>query len=391
MNARERWHATMHYLPRDRCPIMDFGFWSETIVIWEQYGLPKGVNTDSFFGMDPQWIFCGGALHLCPGFAEQIIEDRGDTEIFRNGDGVTVERGKFLGSIPRHLDHLLQDRTSWEKHFKPRLVPDDPRRFPPEEEWDSLVAEWTRPDRDYPLFIGGGSLYGVPRNWFGLERISEIVYDDLPLFEEIVETLADIVIYTVEKTCAAGVRPDAASMWEDMCYNAGPLLSPKLFKQVLVPHYKRITNTLKKHGVDIIFLDSDGDITALAPLWLEAGVNTMFPIEVGTWKADPYEFRRRWGKEMRLLGGFDKRVMAESKEAIRREVERLAPLVEEGGFIPMPDHRVPPDVPLENHLFYVEEAKRVWGKGLPNLAPTGVLDPNAPCARADKYAWHLGD
>ena len=55
MNARERFHATMHFLPRDRSPIMDFGFWRETLVIWEQYGFPKGGNSDSFFGMDPQW------------------------------------------------------------------------------------------------------------------------------------------------------------------------------------------------------------------------------------------------------------------------------------------------------------------------------------------------
>lgn len=391
MNARERYHATMHYLSRDRCPIMDFGFWHETIVIWEQYGLPKGINPDSFFGMDPQWIFCGGNMHLSPGFAEEVLEDKGETQIVRQGDGAVVERGKFLGSIPRHIDHALKDRESWEKEFKPRLQPDDPARFPCQEEWNNLVAEWTRPDRDYPLFIGAGSLYGIPRNWFGLERISEIVYDDRPLFEEIVETLADVCVAVLERTLSAGVRPEAASMWEDMCYNSGPLLSPKVFKEVLVPQYKRITGVLNKYGVDIVFLDCDGKIDALAGLWLEAGVNTMFPIEVGTWKHDPVEFRKRFGKDMRLMGGVDKHLLAHSREEITREVERLAPLVEEGGFIPTPDHRVPPDVPLSNYLFYLEEAKRVWGKGLANIAPTGVIDPNAPKARVDLYSWHLGD
>jgi hypothetical protein len=38
--------------------------------------------------------------------------------------------------------------------------------------------------------------------------------------------------------------------------------------------------------------------------------------------------------------------------------------VEAGGFVPHCDHRVPADVPLAH---YVQEAKRVWGKGLPNL------------------------
>jgi uroporphyrinogen decarboxylase len=391
MNARERFHATMHYLPRDRCPIMDFGFWTETTAIWEHYGLPIEVNTDSFFGMDPQWIFCGGETLLCPVFQEEIIEDKGDTEIMRQSDGVVVERGKFLGSIPRHLSHALHDRHSWETVFKPRLDPEDPARFPSKEEWTRRVGEWTRPDRDYPLFIGAGSLYGVLRNWLGLEGLSELVYDDFALFEEMVETLADIVITVLEKTLTAGVRPEAASMWEDMCYNSGPLLSPRIFKQVLVPHYQRITRTLARHGVDIVFIDCDGKVDVLAPLWLEAGINTMFPLEVGTWKADPFDYRSRFGKDMRIMGGFDKHILARSKEAIQREVDRLAPLVEEGGYIPMCDHRVPPDVSLDHYLFYVEEAKRVWGKGLPDLLPTGRPDLNAPRSRSDYYSWHLGD
>jgi hypothetical protein len=92
-----------------------------------------------------------------------------------------------------------------------------------------------------------------------------------------------------------------------------------------------------------------------------------------------------------MVGGVGKRILAGSQEEITREVERLAPLVEEGGFIPTPDHRVPPDVPLPNYLHYLNEAKRVWGKGLPNLKPTGVLDPNAPRVDEARYSWHLGE
>lgn len=373
MNPRERYSAVMHYQPRDRCPIMDFGFWDETLPIWQEQGYPAGVDPDLFFGMDPQWRMCGCIMGLWPPFPALQLVDEGETEIVQQADGVIVQRGKFLGSIPRHLRHTLVDRDSWNAFYKPRLRADDPLRLPSGPAWEMQLAEWTRPDRDYPLFIEAGSLYGVARNWFGLERISEIMYDDRPLFEEIVETLADVVITVLEHVLGAGVCPEAASMWEDMAYSGGPLMSPKLFKQILVPHYKRITATLNKYGVDIVFLDCDGNIELLAPLWLEAGVNTMFPIEVGKWKADPVEFRRRYGKAMRLMGGFDKHILMQGKDVIAREIERLAPLVEEGGYIPTPDHRVPPDVAFEDYLFYVKEAKRVWGKGLDNLKPTGVI------------------
>jgi len=104
------------------------------------------------------------------------------------------------------------------------------------------------------------------------------------------------------------------------------------------------------------------------PLWLDAGVNCMFPVEIGTWGAEAIRYRRQYGKELLMMGGVDKHILARTKREIEREVNRLAPLVEEGGFIPLPDHRVPPDVPYENYLFYLEMARKVWGKGV-NLKP----------------------
>src|SRR5207247_42279 len=135
---------------------------------------------------------------------------------------------------------------------------------------------------------------------------------------------------------------DACGMWEDMCYSGGPLLSPSHFKQFLVPHYKRITELLHRHGVDIVCVDCDGKIDALIPLWLESGVNCMFPVEVGTWGADAVALRREFGKELRLMGGFDKRILMRGAAEIEREVIRLSALVEEGGYIGFCDHRVPP-------------------------------------------------
>ena len=393
MNARERFRNIMHFKPVDRCPIRDFGFWDETLLVWKKYGLPEsvenGTTAGEFFGMDPE-LTCGGFTDLCPYFEQEVLEDRGDSEIVRDLDGVVVERGKIMSAIPAHLDHLLQDRESWEKHYKPRMQPDDPRRFQSQDPWTKTwIEKWTHPDRDYPLSIYAGSLYGRQRQWFGLVRVSEVIYDDPKLFEEIVETCADIAIAMIERMCGElGVRPEAANMWEDMCYRAGPLISPRTFKQVLVPHYRRIVDTLHRYDVDVVLVDCDGKIDKLVPLWLEVGVNCMFPLEIGTWGADPVEYRKEYGRDLLIMGGFNKRILAGRKGDITAEVERLATLVEEGGFIPFCDHLVPPDVPLGNYIHYLNEAKRVWGKGLDNLKPTGEPDwENAEFKEADGYIW----
>jgi uroporphyrinogen decarboxylase len=194
------------------------------------------------------------------------------------------------------------------------------------------------------------------------------VYDDPAWFEEMVVTMADLSVGLLEKIFATGGCFDACSMWEDMCYNAGPLLHPDHFRRYLVPQYRRITELCRRHGCDVVWVDCDGKIDDLLPLWLDAGVNCMFPIEIGTWGADPIIYRQRYGKELLMMGGFDKHILAKTTRDIEAEINRLTPLVEEGGFIPFCDHRVPPNVPFANYRFYAETARRVWGKGV-NLPP----------------------
>lgn len=380
MNDRERFIATMHYQPRDRAPLYDFNFWDETLPEWHKQGLPASVNRANahrYFGLDQS--LGGGDMHgergaigsvtLCPSFDRVVLEDRGDHELVQQGDGVRVLRKKWMGSIPHPEAYLLTDRASWEKHYKPRLDPDHPQRFP--DNWEQRVAYWKDPGRTHMLALPGGSLYGWLRNWMGVENISYLVYDDPALFEEMVTTITDCIVGVLEKVLATGASFEAAGMWEDMCYSGGPLLSPELFRKYLVPNYQRITSLLRRHGIDVVWIDCDGRIDDLIPLWLEGGVNTMFPIEVGTWGADPVHYRAEFGRELLMMGGFDKHILQGTPHDIEREIDRLAPLVEEGGFIPMPDHRVPPDVPLENYLVYVRRARAVWG-GNTNLEPMHI-------------------
>lgn len=378
MNDRERFVATMHYQPRDRAPLFDFNFWEETLPEWHKQGLLAWVdrsNSSEFFGLDeslfssaPQRGRVGVDVRnsLLPEFEAKVIEDRGDHELVQQADGVRVLRRKYMSSIPMHDAHLLEDRASWNKHYKPRLDPHHPDRLPAN--WDAQVRAWTDPRRDWPIYLPGGSLYGWLRDWMGVENLSYVVYDDPAFFEEMLNTLADLTLHLFNKILSTGARFEACAIWEDMCYNGGPLLAPEHFKRYLVPQYQRITSLLHKHGVDVVWVDCDGKIDELIPLWLEAGVNCMFPIEIGTWDADPIEFRKQYGKELLLMGGVSKRVLARSKRDIEAEIRRLAPLVEQGGYIPMPDHRVPPDVPLENYIYYCRTARAVWGKGV-NLPP----------------------
>ncbi|MEZ4673379.1 MAG: uroporphyrinogen decarboxylase family protein [Caldilineaceae bacterium] len=383
LNNRERFLETMHYQPRDRAPITDFGFWEETIPLWHQQGLPKQIhfsyrksNHLAYFGMDFGIDELSHAtdirIGLAPAFRKRILEDQGDHQVVQQADGVRVLRRKTMGSIPQHQGHLLTDRASWESQYKPRLNPEVGNRLPTD--WATRLQQWQDPNREEILVLPGGSLYGWLRNWMGVENISYLLYDDPALFEEMVTTVADCILGTLAQAlttaAAAGVQFDACGMWEDMAYRAGPLISPRHFKKFLVPHYRRITDLLRSYGVDIVWLDCDGDIALLVPHWLDAGVNCMFPLEIGTWGSDPLQYRRQYGKDLLMMGGFDKHILSKGKGEIAAEVKRLAPLVEDGGYIGFCDHRVPPDVPLENYLYYLAQVRTIWGHDT-HLRPMG--------------------
>jgi len=104
-------------------------------------------------------------------------------------------------------------------------------------------------------------------------------------------------------------------------------------------------------------LDCDGDVTALVEPWMDAGVNLLLPIEVGAWKGDARQFRQRYGRELRLIGNFDKLALERGRQAVREEIERLKPLMADGAFIITTDHAVTPGVPLDDYRWYLDQVR----------------------------------
>jgi len=81
---------------------------------------------------------------------------------------------------------------------------------------------------------------------------------------------------------------------------------------------------VRRAGVPVIVMDSDGNLDEFAEIYRQAGFNAICPIEVAAGN-DLLKMRRRFGKRLALQGGFDKRILTRGKEAIRTEVMRLFP------------------------------------------------------------------
>jgi uroporphyrinogen decarboxylase len=261
----------------------------------------------------------------------------------------------YLGGMPQYLERPVKDRASWES-YKKRLDPYTPQRWPAN--WDAYVARCNQ--RDYALGLYAGSFFGFLREWMGLEKLLLTFYDDPALIED----MMDHMLYLTTE-CARRVlehiKPDFAMIWEDMAYKNGPMISPAMFRKFIMPRYRRLTDLLRSHGVDIIIIDTDGNVNQLIPLWIESGANATWPLEVAAGN-DAVELRKKYGKDFILMGNIDKRVLAEGKDEIQKEIKAKVPfLLERGGYFPSPDHMVPPDVPWENYCYYIDLLREIGG------------------------------
>ena len=362
MNNKEKFLSVLKYEPDAEIPVVHFGFWEETIEKWireEHIKENDDLNTIAGkLGFDFEFECFPYAVNLHPRFKEKQINVLPDGSLhILNSEGVIELRKPGVRSIPAEIGHTLTDRKSWEQEYLPRLQFSENRL-------DIELLEQYATGGDYPLGLNCGSLYGVIRNWFGIVELSYVAVEDEELYNEVIQTVAElafnVVKYGLEKASSLGIHFDFCHFWEDICFNNGPLVRPSTFAEKVGPHYKKITDLCKQHGVEIFTLDCDGVIDLLVPIWLENGVNTMFPIEVGTWNASIEPWREMYGKDLLGIGGMDKRVFAKDRKSIDAEIERLKPLVALGGFIPCPDHRIAPDAHWDNVQYYCEQMRKTF-------------------------------
>ncbi len=381
ISNRERFKAIARYQrPGDLSLTTYFNeFWQETRIHWVDSGAPQqlvdSVYCGRYFGFDHVRIMreiVSGLVQVryevgeveaylvvppvLPQFETKVLGEDEHTLTIINQGGQTVKVFKNdPQKMPMYLEQPVKDWETW-KEYKKKLNPDTPERWPAG--WNNYVEKMNK--RDFPVCLQVGGFFGFLREWMGLEKVLYTFYDDPNLIEDMMDTILNLELEVIKRT-VKDIRVDWALFWEDMAYKTGPLISPDMFRKFMMPRYRRVTDLLRKSNIDIIFVDSDGNLNKLIPLWLECGVNGFWPLEVAA-GVDAVALRKEYGKDIILAGNMDKRELLKGKEAIREEVMSKLPfLLEKGGYFPSIDHLVPPDITLENYQYFINTMREVAG------------------------------
>ena len=357
MTPRQRFNNQMHYKPVDRCFNMEFGYWNENFQQWPLF-LENNITTneqaDIFFNFDPI------KLHECPWmnppFEEKVISRTENKKIIINKDGLLAEVPiDGHDTIPHFIKSTIITPDDWQQCKAQRFRRDDPERII---DIDALKIQHPS-DRDYPLGVYTGSMIGRIRDTLTFEGLAYATNDYPEMVEDMVETCCVLIEDYLDQLLGE-VDFDFAWGWEDICFKSGPIVTVDFFKNVIVPRYKRISDRLHAHGIDLWWIDCDGDVRPILPLFLEGGVNCLFPYEVNSC-CHPKELLDEYGKELRIMGGFDKMALGAGPKAIKEYMESLVPCVRRGGYIPFCDHRCPPNVKPEDYLYYLDLKEKMFG------------------------------
>ena len=344
----------MHYGEFDRIPVIHWTGWPETMERWYGEGMPRDVNAHEYFDTVPNWACVGVGLEPFPTFEEKVIEETDEYRIFRGGDGVVCKDWKNRSCIPHFMDFTLQTADDWPE-YKKRLQPHPDRLG---EDLDAAIR--AAEESGLPIMIPTASMMGWIRNWMGVENMCYLMFDARDCYADMVDTLADLTCWALDEIIPRmNTVPDLGFGWEDICGKSGPLVSPDIFDECVAPGYRKIRNKLESYGVTLLGVDCDGLVEPLISNWMDAGVNVQFPIERGTWKAYPEDIRRKFGKELRIIGGFDKLVLEKGRAAIDKEIADRLSLAREGGYMMEPDHLITPGVPLEDYKYYLNTVRNL--------------------------------
>lgn len=385
MNPRERFLSIMNFEKPDRNLLWEMGYWRDTLERWYQEGLPcenpvtgelnpgegiraEAVPHDEFsttrsrdsdvhgqLGLDAGLLCLPVNSGPQPPFEREIFEDTEDFLIFQDELGVKKRINKKEASIPEFIGWQVENRGDFEKLTAERFQPALKGRVPAN--WPELVGKYK--NRDYPLTIGGYpyGFYGFLRYLVGEERLLLSFYDNPEMVREMISFFTGFWIELWDQVLSQ-VEVDCAHFWEDMAYRTGPLISPAMFREFMTPCYQRITAFLKDRGVRIILVDTDGNLDQLIPLFLEAGLTGVYPVEVQAGN-DLVAIRKSFPK-LQLLGGIDKIKIARGPRAIDEELESKLPfLLNSGGYIPYIDHLVHPEISWADFCYYRRRLKEI--------------------------------
>lgn len=239
---------------------------------------------------------------------------------------------------------------------------------------EAAVAAYTAPDPDHPgayddirdavkrnaggehLVVSAG-YWGIFERAYGLRSFEEFMTDlagDPAAAGALLEKVTDFKVEDAKRKVAAGVS--MGHHGDDLATQLAPLFSPAMFRELILPHLRRLFAVYKEAGLPMA-MHSCGNIGAFLPDLLDIGLDLLEPVQPCM---DLAFLKREYGRDLAFWGGIDTQRLLPfgTPDEVRRETSRvIRTLGQGGGYIIGPSQEIMRDVPLENIVAMLETVR----------------------------------
>jgi uroporphyrinogen decarboxylase len=294
----------------------------------------------------PWQLFDGTPVEM-PGGFQPVVGPSGDIVLLRDGQPIArmFHNGFYFDRLEKYPGAAHVDLATFQP---PRLTDEDCEFYRAQAEalyqnTDlAIVAPMGPP---YELFYGLGT--GDFESWI----VTFATEDDYvaQLYEKLVSAWLENLHRFVD---AVGNRVQIVQICDDFGTQQAPFLSVKMFRERLLPFYRRGLQWIHQHTDMKVMLHSDGALYPLLPSLIEMGVDILNPVQTSANGMDPARLKAEFGDRIAFWGGSldcQRTLPFGSPREVAHEVaEHLRVFKPGGGYLFAPVHNIQAGVPPEN-------------------------------------------
>jgi hypothetical protein len=198
-------------------------------------------------------------------------------------------------------------------------------------------------------------------NLFGMEETLVSLSLEPARIEAALSRIEGFVLEFSRRMIAAAPQ-DCEIFWfgDDFASQHGMLISPDQWRRFLGPVYRKVFALARREGMAVWF-HSCGTFRPVLPDLIEAGMDVWETTQAHLPGNEPAVLKREYGSDITFYGAINSQTTLPrgTTEQVRAEVrERVSVLGKGGGYICSSDHAILPDVPFENVLAMIDEARK---------------------------------
>ena len=301
------------------------------------------------------WQMFDGTPVEVPGSFEPAVEDNGDLLLVDDGEPVArmPKDGFYFDRVDKYPGAAHVDLDGYEP---PRLTDQEVEHYRAQSEAlyqntdFAIVAPMGPP---YELFYGLGT--GDFENWM-ITLASEPDYVSA-LYEKLVDAWLDNLRRFVD---AVGDRVQILQVNDDFGTQHSLFLSVQMYRNQIMPYYKRGLDWVHENTDMKVLLHSDGAIFPLIPSLIETGFDILNPVQTSANGMDAVQLKQQFGNQLSFWGGSldcQKTLPYGTPEEVVREVqEHLQVFTPGGGYVFTSVHNIQANVPPENVIAMYDTA-----------------------------------